>query len=291
MTAAIALTIAGSDSGGGAGIQADLKTFSALGTYGASVITALTAQNTRAVTLVEPASPAMNAAQMAAAVGHSAWDRLATIRAPALVVAGDGDRLVPRENSRRIARRIPGAKLVLLPGAPHRLSGQRLRAEGDVEAPEVDELAGGVDLGLERRLRLAEHGGGVELLSPRPGEQVGGLEDDRAALVERHRAPLGRGVRRGLDGCLGVLGRRVLQDPEHVLVVVRLHDLDLRTATVALAAVDVGAEGVLLALQHRDLGLEGSPFGAARCVEQVRLVDGSGRKGDRVHGASVVQSG
>ncbi len=61
---AIALTIAGSDSSGGAGIQADLKAFSALGAYGASVITALTAQNTLGVQGVFPVSSAFVRQQM-----------------------------------------------------------------------------------------------------------------------------------------------------------------------------------------------------------------------------------
>ena len=52
-----AMTIAGSDSGGGAGIQADLKTFAALGVYGTSVITAVTAQNTLSVNGIAELSP------------------------------------------------------------------------------------------------------------------------------------------------------------------------------------------------------------------------------------------
>lgn len=69
---AVALTIAGSDSGGGAGIQADLKTFSALGVYGASALTAITAQNTKGVSAVEDVSTSMVAAQMQAVLGDLA---------------------------------------------------------------------------------------------------------------------------------------------------------------------------------------------------------------------------
>lgn len=64
MAAPIALTIAGSDSGGGAGIQADLKTFAALGVYGASVITALTAQNTKGVAAIHQVPADFIAAQL-----------------------------------------------------------------------------------------------------------------------------------------------------------------------------------------------------------------------------------
>jgi hydroxymethylpyrimidine/phosphomethylpyrimidine kinase len=69
MTVPIALTIAGSDSSGGAGVQADLKSFAALGVYGASVITALTAQNTRGVSGIHPVPPAFVTAQMDAVFG------------------------------------------------------------------------------------------------------------------------------------------------------------------------------------------------------------------------------
>ena len=74
----IALTIAGSDSSGGAGIQADLKTFTALGVYGASVLTALTAQNTRGVTGVHAVPAAFIVAQIDAVMGDLAVGAIKT---------------------------------------------------------------------------------------------------------------------------------------------------------------------------------------------------------------------
>jgi hydroxymethylpyrimidine/phosphomethylpyrimidine kinase len=91
MTLPVACTIAGSDSGGGAGIQADLKTFAACGVYGASCIVALTAQNTIAVRRVEVVSLEMVADQIDAVaedLGPAAWKTgmLATPEVIAVVV-------------------------------------------------------------------------------------------------------------------------------------------------------------------------------------------------------------
>ena len=90
-----ALTIAGSDSGGGAGIQADLKTFAAHGVYGTSAITALTAQNTTGVTGVHVVPPEFVVAQIDAIaddipIGAAKTGMLATaptVRAVADVIA------------------------------------------------------------------------------------------------------------------------------------------------------------------------------------------------------------
>jgi len=83
------LTIAGSDSGGGAGIQADLKSFSANRTYGASVITALTAQNTLGVTAIHDLPADFIAAQMDAVFSDIAIDavKIGMLSKPEVIVA------------------------------------------------------------------------------------------------------------------------------------------------------------------------------------------------------------
>jgi hydroxymethylpyrimidine/phosphomethylpyrimidine kinase len=124
MTAAVALTVAGSDPSGGAGIQADLKTFSALGAYGTAVLTALTAQNTRGVTGVHPVP--------AEFVGEQLRTLLAdvTVHATKLGMLGTAD--VVREVARSLADR-PAGPVVCDP-VMVATSGDRLISEDAVEA-------------------------------------------------------------------------------------------------------------------------------------------------------------
>jgi hydroxymethylpyrimidine/phosphomethylpyrimidine kinase len=118
------LTIAGSDSGGGAGIQADLKTFSALGCYGMSVITALTAQNTRGVTGIHPIPPSFAAEQMAAVLTDIGADavKIGMLYSPELigVVAGQLRQL--------------GAKNIVVDPVMIAQSGDKLLQDDAVEA-------------------------------------------------------------------------------------------------------------------------------------------------------------
>jgi len=135
---AIALTIAGSDSSGGAGIQADLKTFAALGVYGASAITALTAQNTQRVTAIHDVPPDFIAAQLDAvfadlSVGavkigmlsraetiHVVADRLRQHRANNIVldpvmVATSGTRLIDEDAVQSLRDELIPLALVVTP--------------------------------------------------------------------------------------------------------------------------------------------------------------------------------
>ena len=85
----IALTIAGSDSGGGAGVQADLKTFSALGVYGTSVVTALTAQNTQGVRAIHDVPADFVLTQLDAVLSDIAVDaiKIGMLSSPAIIEA------------------------------------------------------------------------------------------------------------------------------------------------------------------------------------------------------------
>lgn len=141
MSVAKALTIAGSDSGGGAGIQADLKTFAALGVYGSSVVTAITAQNTRGVFAVQEVDPEVIAAQIDAVVEDigagavktgmlssapiidAVADRLHHHRIQNLVVdpvmvAKSGDRLLRAEAVSALTELLIPLALVVTPNLP-----------------------------------------------------------------------------------------------------------------------------------------------------------------------------
>src|SRR5215510_2390271 len=138
---AIAVTIAGSDSSGGAGIQADLKTFSALGVYGASVITALTAQNTRGVRAIHDVPPAfiteqidavfsdlaVNAVKIgmlsqpkaieAVVAGLERWKQTSVVLDP-VMVAASGDRLLAPAAIDVLRRVLIPRALVITPNLP-----------------------------------------------------------------------------------------------------------------------------------------------------------------------------
>jgi hydroxymethylpyrimidine/phosphomethylpyrimidine kinase len=138
---AIAVTVAGSDSGGGAGIQADLKTFSALGVYGASVITALTAQNTRGVQGIHDVPPAFVAQQIDSVFSDLSVDavKIGMLSQPPVIetvaeglrrhgarnivldpvmVATSGDRLLAPEAIETLRRVLLPMALVVTPNLP-----------------------------------------------------------------------------------------------------------------------------------------------------------------------------
>lgn len=134
----IALTIAGSDSGGGAGIQADLKTFSALGVFGCSVISSLTAQNTLGVQGVHPIPPAfvqqqihsvlsdipvcaiktgmLATAEIIAAVAESlnSFARIPFVLDP-VMVATSGDRLLAEDAIETLIKKLIPLATVITP--------------------------------------------------------------------------------------------------------------------------------------------------------------------------------
>lgn len=180
----VALTIAGSDSSGGAGIQADLKTFAALGVYGASVITALTAQNTTGVTGIHQVPAGFVTAQIdavfadlavgavkigmvaepsvidAIADGLDRWSPKHVVFDP-VMVATSGDRLLVAEAVDALRRKlIPRATLITpnLPEAAALLDEQIAVSEAGIAAQGQRLLA----LGCRAVLIKGGHGQGSE---------------------------------------------------------------------------------------------------------------------------------
>lgn len=153
------LTIAGSDSGGGAGIQADLKTFHAFGCYGMSVLTAITAQNTLGVQRVEELSPDLVVAQLESVVSDIGVDAAKTgmlanseiiqelsqkireFEIPNLVVdpvmrAKGGDRLLRDEAQQALIEKIVPLAEVITPNIPEAevLADMQIETKADMKS-------------------------------------------------------------------------------------------------------------------------------------------------------------
>jgi hydroxymethylpyrimidine/phosphomethylpyrimidine kinase len=151
-----ALTIAGSDPGGGAGIQADLKTFAAFGVYGASAITAITVQNTLGVEAVAPLTADLVTAQIEAVAGDLSIDAtkigmlataaiveavvaaIAELELPLVVVdpvlvSSDGERLLDADGVQAMIKELLPLARVVTPNLPEAeaLSGQRITSLED----------------------------------------------------------------------------------------------------------------------------------------------------------------
>ena len=162
------LSIAGSDSGGGAGIQADLKTFSALGCYGMTAITALTAQNTVGVAGIHAVPPAFLKAQLCAVLDDIGVDavKIGMLHAPEIVevvawaidhyriehvvldpvmVATSGDRLIEAPTVDVLRRELFPRASVITPNLDEAalLLGRPLRGEADLDQAAADLLAQG----------------------------------------------------------------------------------------------------------------------------------------------------
>lgn len=164
-----ALTIAGSDSGAGAGIQADLKTFAARGVYGTSVITAITAQNTRGVTGVLELPPEIIEAQLDAVLSDIGTDAAKTgmlssasiielvsdkvrewgidkfVVDPVMVAKG-GDRLLRADAVDALKEKLLPLALVLTPNLPEAevLVGRPVRTREQLESAAREIAALGV---------------------------------------------------------------------------------------------------------------------------------------------------
>jgi hydroxymethylpyrimidine/phosphomethylpyrimidine kinase len=205
----IALTIAGSDSGGGAGIQADLKTFSALGVYGASVISALTAQNTKGVTAIHDVPAHFVAAQMdavfsdldvgavkigmvsqraiieAIAAGLERWRQSNVVLDP-VMIAASGDKLLADDAIEVLkAALIPRALVVTpnLPEAAALLDAPIARNEAEMREQGERLLA----LGAQTVLVKGGHGSGPESVDLLIGSNTfARLAADRIATENTH---------------------------------------------------------------------------------------------------------